>query len=76
MILKNTDLIRKKKVNQIQDNGENMLYKKRPVILEQNKIPSNVQLIEQPKQFDEKVQEKTLQTVFPEDTGYIKIFII
>ncbi|GES88506.1 hypothetical protein RCL_jg5403.t2 [Rhizophagus clarus] len=68
---KNMDLVRKKKINQVQDNGENMLYKKRYGILEQTKIPSNVQLIEQPKQFGGKIHEKTLQldkkTVFPED---------
>ncbi|RIA84031.1 hypothetical protein C1645_436609 [Glomus cerebriforme] len=65
IIIKNIDLIRKKKADQIQDNGESIIYKRKPEILEQNKIPSNVpnvQLIEQPKQFGKKIHEKSLYT--------------
>src|SRR5688572_1522807 len=78
--LKNIDLTKKKKVDQIQDNGENT-SKKKPAILEQNKIPSNVQLIEQLKQFGGKIHEKTLhsekQIELPEiDSEYIGDFLL
>ena len=73
--LKNIDLTKKKKVDQIQSSGENMLSKKK---LEQ-KTPSDVQLVEQFKQFGGKIHEKTLhsekQIELPEiDSEYIEVF--
>jgi hypothetical protein len=63
-------------MDQFQDNGENTLHKKKIEILEQNKIPPNVQLIEQLKQFGGKIHEKSIhnkkQTELPEiDSEYI-----
>ena len=75
-MLKNIDLNRKKKVDQIQDN---MPTKKKPAMLEQNKVPSNVRLVEQLKQFGG-IYEKSLrsgkQIELPEiDSEYIRDFL-